>query len=58
MNDQQLTIAYGFAAIVLILITIAAFATQQFWILIFSQLAIIAWLVVGFVFDIYWKDDK
>lgn len=56
MNEHRMAIAYALVAIILILITIAAFATQQFWVLFFSQLGIIAWLVAGFMYDVYWKD--
>ena len=55
MNNQQLSTAYGLAAIVLILVFLAGLAAQQVWLVFISLLAIAAWVVTGYMHDI-WKD--
>ena len=56
MNNQQLSTAYGLAAIVLVLIFLAGLAAQQVWLVFISLLAIVAWVVTGYMYDI-WKDS-
>lgn len=56
MNNQQLSTAYGLAAIVLVLIFLAGLAVQQVWLVFISLLAIVAWVVTGYMHDI-WKDS-
>lgn len=56
MNNQQLSTAYGLAAIVLVLVFLAGLAAQQVWLVFISLLAIAAWVVTGYVHDI-WKDS-
>lgn len=56
MNNQQLSTAYGLAAIVLVLFFLAGLAAQQVWLVFISLLAIAAWVVTGYMRDI-WKDS-
>lgn len=56
MNNQQLSTAYGLAAIVLVLIFLAGLAAQQVWLVFVSLLVIAAWVVTGYMNDV-WKDS-
>ncbi|BCL52092.1 hypothetical protein [Siphovirus Jomon_CT89] len=56
MNDQQMSAAYGLAAIVIALVILAGLAAQQVWLVFISLFAITAWTVTGFMYDI-WKDS-
>ena len=55
MNNQQLSTAYGLAAIVIVLIILAGLAAQQVWLVFIALLGTTIWTVTGFMGDI-WKD--
>lgn len=57
MNNQQLSTAYGLAAIVLVLVYLAGLAAQQVWLVFISLIAIAAWVVTGYMHDV-WKDSN
>ena len=55
MNDENLSTAYGLAALIIAIAILVGFFTQQVWLVIAALLATTIWSVTGFLGDI-WKD--
>lgn len=55
MNDENLSTAYGLAALIIAISILVGVFTQQVWLVITALLATTIWSVTGFLGDI-WKD--
>ena len=55
MNDENLSTAYGLAALIIAIVILVGVFTQQAWLVITALLATTIWSVTGFLGDI-WKD--
>ena len=55
MNDENLSTAYGLAALIIAIAILVGFFTQQVWLVLAALLATTIWSVTGFLGDI-WKD--
>ena len=55
MNDENLSTAYGLAALIIAITILVGVFTQQVWLVIAALLATTIWSVTGFMGDI-WKD--
>ena len=55
MNDEELSTAYGLAALSIAIAILVGVFTQQVWLVIAALLATTIWSVTGFLGDI-WKD--
>ena len=55
MNDENLSTAYGLAALIIAIAILVGVFTQQAWLVIAALLATTIWSVTGFLGDI-WKD--
>ena len=55
MNDENLSTAYGLAALIIAIAILVGVFAQQVWLVIAALLATTIWSVTGFMGDI-WKD--
>lgn len=55
MNDENLSTAYGLAALIIAIAILVGVFAQQVWLVIAALLATTIWSVTGFLGDI-WKD--
>ena len=55
MNDENLSTAYGLAALIIAIAILVGVAAQQAWLVLAALLATTIWSVTGFLGDI-WKD--
>ena len=57
MNDENLSTAYGLAALIIAIAILVGVFTQQVWLVITALLATTIWSVTGFLGDI-WKETN